>query len=434
MKRMGARGSLLFLLFAGVLAAQTPGKRPFPVDSIRIEGNSRLDTSAILTVSGLKPGEPGDPDSFDAARDRLLASGYFDTVSYRYKASEKGEYDVTFTVKELQEVYPIRVDALGATTDEIVTFLKAHDPLFVGKLPGTKQVLDRTAREIEQYLAKERQPVSVAGRVLAVMPGEFEISFTPARGLPAVSQVSFQGAKVVSLRDLHNKIDEIAFGEPFTEDGFRLFLENQISPLYEAQGYMHVTFPKITSTPAKQVQGVDVNVTVDEGEQYRLSKVIVGGALAADSERILKIARLPPMTVVNFDQVKEGAGRVRDSMWHDGYLDAKVTTESKRDDVNKTVEFVITVAAGPAYKMGTLTVLGLALDGEAAIRRMWAVKSGDPFPQGYPDRFVAVVKEEGIFDNPGETKAEPRIDKVSHVVDVTLNFKGAVRRPAPVRR
>ncbi|HWE49605.1 MAG TPA: POTRA domain-containing protein [Bryobacteraceae bacterium] len=434
---MGARCAIPLFLLAGVLAAQTSGKRLFPVESLAIEGNRTLGTEAILTVSGLKRGEPANSDVFDAARDRLLASGYFDTVSYRYKAttatSTPPGYDVTFTVKEIETLYPIRIDALGVSTDEIVAFLKTHDPLFTGKLPGTRQVLDRTAREIEQFLAARHQSAQVAGRVIAIMPGRFEINFTPARGLPAVSTVSFQGNKVIGERELHNKIDEVAFGQPYTEDGFRVFLENQIRPLYEAKGYMHVTFPNIASAPSKNVEGVDVNVTVNEGERYTLSKVVVGGSLAEDSredsERLLKSAKLPRMTVVNFDQIKEGADRVRDSIRHDGFLDAKVNIENKRDDAAKTVEFVIVVEPGPEYKMGKLTVLGLGLEGEAAIRQMWAVRTGEAFPQGYPDLFVARVKEEGIFDNLGDTKADPKIDRTSHVVDVTLNFKGA--GPAP---
>src|ERR1019366_7345465 len=101
-------------------------------------------------------------------------------------------------------LYPIRVDALGATTEEVVDFLKTHDPLFKGKLPGTRQVLDRTTREIEQYLASKQNPATVAGKVVTVVPGQFEIEFTPARGLPAVSTVTFDGTKIISAPDLHN--------------------------------------------------------------------------------------------------------------------------------------------------------------------------------------------------------------------------------------
>jgi len=158
--------------------------------------------------------------------------------------------------------------------------------------------------------------------------------------------------------DLRNKIAEVAFGQPFTEDGFRVFLENQIRPLYEAKGYMHVTFPKIAATPATDVLGVhvlgiDVKVTVDEGALYGLYGVTVGPRMAADSARILKTAGL-----TGFDELTSSADRVRLSMRHQGYLDADVITENKRDDEKKTVEFVIDVDAGPEYKFGKLRFSG----------------------------------------------------------------------------
>ena len=112
-------------------------------------------------------------------------------------------------------------------------------------------------------------------------------------------------------------------------------------------------------------------------------------------------------------------------MRHQGFLDARVTTDKKMDDVKKTVEFFLVVDAGPEYTFGKLTVNGLGLDGEAAIRKMWVVKPGDPFPEGYGDYFLSKVKEEGLFDNLGETKAKADTNAETHVVDVTLDFKGA---------
>src|ERR1019366_1051649 len=103
----------------------------------------------------------------------------------------------------------------------------------------------------------------VAGKVISPAVETFVIDFTPIRGLPAVSAVSFEGSKLIAAVDLHNKISEVAFGQPFTENGFRALLESQILPLYEAKGYMRVTFPKITTEPSTEVTGVDVKVTVD---------------------------------------------------------------------------------------------------------------------------------------------------------------------------
>jgi outer membrane protein assembly factor BamA len=430
------RMSMFLLLFAALANAQTqPAPTTFPVDSITIEGNRILGTAAIVRASGLKTGAPGDSAAFDAARDRLLGSGYFETVAYRYKPAQtpdkkSGGYDVTFEVRETEALFPIRVEALGVSTDEAVAYLKSKDPLFNGRMPGTKPALDRTAREIEQLLSTKQE---VGARVVATAPEHFEIEFTPLRGLPAVASVAFEGSKAIGATELRNKIAEVAFGQVFTEAGFRVFLENQIRPLYEAKGYMRVAFPKITTEPSALVKGLDVKVVIDEGQQYKLSKVTVRGP-EDDSARILKIAKIPPMTIADFDQIRDGAARVKDALRHDGYLDADASYDRKPDDAGKTVEAILAVEQGPRYTFGKLTVNGLGLDGEAAIRKMWSVKPGDPFPQDYASYFASQVKQEGLFDNLSDVKATPDINRKTHVVDVTLDFKSAPQAPKPPRR
>jgi outer membrane protein insertion porin family len=420
----------VLLLFAGGVSAQkTPAPvsvtREFPLDSIIVEGNQIHSTAAIVAASGLKLGAPGNSTIFDAARDRLIASGYFDMVSYQFKPAKDGAgYAVTFEVQEITTLYPIRIDGLPATVEEVAAYLKSKDPLFTGKMPGTPQVLKSAAAEIERYLESKGHEDKVAGKVISPAVETFVVDFTPIRGLPAVSAVSFEGSRLIPAVELHNKISEVAFGQPFTENGFRALLESQILPLYESKGYMRVTFPKITTERSTEVTGVDVKVTVDEGVEYKLTRVAVRGESAAESARIIKMAKLPQMTVANFDDVIQAAKRVQDSLRHQGFLDARVTTDKKMDDDKKTVEFFLVVNGGSAYTFGKLTVNGLGLDGEAAIRKMWSVRSGDPFPEGYGDYFLSKVKEEGIFDNLGETKAKTDVGAETHVVDVTLDFKG----------
>jgi outer membrane protein insertion porin family len=439
-----ARISLVLLLFAGValpLAAQAPNTKTasaphdFPIDSITVEGN-RIPAAAIIQASGLKRGETGNAAIFDAARDRLIASGYFDSVSYRYKPSAAGGYEITFDVQEVTMFYPIRVDALPVSTADITAYLKTKEPLFTGaKMAATKQVLARAVNDVEEYLEVRGHPEKVAGKVTAISPDHLVIEFTPIRGLPAVAYVTFEGSKVIDASTLHNKINEVAFGQPFTEEGFRALLESQITPLYEAKGYMRVTYLKMTSAPSTDVTGVDVKVTIDEGSEYKLARVAVTGKSPEESARILKSAKIPKMTVANFDEVRQAAVRVQETMRHQGFLDAEVTTDRTVDDEKKTVDFFLVVEAGPAYTFGTLTVSGLGLDGDAAIRKLWSLKPGDPYSQGYADYFLSKVKEDGYFDNLGDTKAKQSINADTHVVDVVLDFKGAPAKPkAPIRQ
>lgn len=430
--------SLLFLptLVYGQ-AASTAG---FTLDSITVEGARTLAATAIVQASGLKTGQRAGVADFDGGRERLLNSGYFKTVAYRYKPSPKGGYELAFEVSEIEILYPLRVDALPAATDEVVRFLKTVDPLFTGQMPGTRPAIDRAARQIEQLLESKKQAGAVGGKLVAAGPERFEVSFTPVRGLPVVSMVEFEGSSLISAIDLRNKMADVAFGQPYTESGFRLFLDNQIKAQYETKGHLNVTFPKITTQAAADVLGLDVKVTVDEGAEYKISAVTVVGISADESAKMLKTAKLPANILqvpANAELVKEAAVRIRDGLRHRGFLDAGVSTDWKRDDDKKTAGFFIHLEQGEEYRFGRLTVNGLDLTGEAAIRKIWSVKTGDSFPVEYPDFFLAQVKEQGLFDNLGDMKAATSVDRKTHNVDVTLDFRSRhtdVPRDAPVRR
>lgn len=414
------------------LAAEPAGPRVFPIDSIQLEGARIVTRDGVVAASGLKLGQPGDTATFDAARDRLLATGYFETLGYRFKPSEKGGYDLTFEAREMQPLYNLRVEALPGSAAEISAWLKAHDPLFSGRIPGTQQALDHTSRLIEAYFASKNTPQPVAGKIVLLGPQKYEAQFTPAAGLPNVALVTFEGNKAVRATDLQNAIASVAFGQPYTENNFRLLLDNQIKPVYEKSGYLRVAFPSITTSPSTQVKGIDVKVTITEGGQYKLGDVTVIGAMAEESKHILRVAKIPPMPIVDFDQIRQAVVRVKDALRHEGYLDVECSTEREINDEKKTVDVVLIPQPGPAYTFGKLTVKGLGLDSVAAVEKAWVIKKGEPYPADYPNYFLKRVKEDGWFDNLGETRAEPEINPETHVVDVTLYFRydpDAVKKP-----
>jgi hypothetical protein len=64
----------------------------------------------------------------------------------------------------------------------------------------------------------------------------------------------------------------------------------------------------------------------------------------------------------------------------------------------------------------------LDLNGEAAVKKLWALQQGKPFNGYYPDYFLNRIREDGLFDNLRKTKAVVKVDETSHVVDVTLQF------------
>jgi len=303
-------------------------------------------------------------------------------------------------------------------------------------------VLDRYVVWIQQFLASKGTPGRVRADVSSTGPDQFEIVFRPDRALPAVARVVFESADtgaqrralVIPPSALQDAIWASAVGMPYTEAAFRELLNTAIRPLYEARGRLRVAFPEIRTEAAPDVAGVKVTVKVDEGAVYSLGKVTMASPTPIDAGELLSAGDFKSRDIANFDRVGEGLERIRKTLLHDGYLDAKVASDRKIDDVRKTVDVAVKVDAGPQYTMGKLEMQGLDLEGEAEMKRMWTIGLGKPFNPDYPDHFLKTVKDEGVFDHLGKTKADTKVNAAQHTVDVTLVFAGEDPATKPNRR
>ena len=126
--------------------------------------------------------------------------------------------------------------------------------------------------------------------------------------------------------------------------------------------------------------------------------------------------------MANFDRVNDGLEKIRKAVRRAGYLDVKVTSERSIDDAKKTVDVAVHIEPGAQYTMGKLTIVGLDLNGEAEILRIWTMKEGKTLNPEYPDHFLNRIKEEALFEGLGATKADLKVDEKKHTADVTLTF------------
>ncbi len=400
----------------------TPMAR-WPIQKISIEGNERLSAEQIVPVTGLRIGQIAGKEDFEAARDRLIATGVFESVGYQFAPSPKGQgYDASFQLIEVKQVYPVRFEALAVPDAAIAAYLKSKNPLYGSELPGTKPVLDQFARQIETFMAERNRPDKVVGELVATGVNQFEILFRSATALPAIAEVTFEGNEAVPGTALEHAISGVAFGVPFTKRGFQQLLDTQIRPLYEAKGRVRVSFPKVTTEPSAKVKGVIVHVVVDEGVVYKLGKVSVNGAPSSESASLLKTAAIKTDEVANFDEVNQGLDRIKKSMRRNGYVRVDGEIDRKIDDAKKLIDIAIKIDPGPQFHFGKLTIEGLDLIGEPAVRKLWSMKPGQPFDADYPNRFLDRVREDGMFDGLGETKASTDINDNNHTVNVTLKF------------
>ena len=422
---------VLALLCPASVAAQRkspPAGKPaapsrWPIRTLAVEGNRNYTRDQVLAAAGLKVGQLAGKAEFEAARDRLVATGIFETVGYRFApAGGDAGYAASFQVTEVEPVHEVRFQNLGAGDSELLAWLKTRDPLVAERIPATAAVLNRWKRGIEEFLSARGRKEKVLARILPDASGELVIAFRPDRPDAMVAQVSFQGNQLLTATELQNAVSAVAIGSPFEEERFRQILNQSVRPLYEARGRIRVAFPKIAAEPARDVEGLAVTVTVEAGASYNLGQVRVEGSTAAPAAQLAEAAKLKSGETANFDEVAQGLERVRKLLRRNGYMRADARAERHIDESEKKVDLVIHVEEGPRFTFGKLIVEGLDILGEAEIRRLWVPKEGQPFNADYPDFFLRRIQEEGVFENLRKTRSALKLDEQNRAVDVILSF------------
>lgn len=415
-------------------AAKTAPDRTWPLLSIDVTGNRIYTKAQIIEASGLQAGQPVSNALFETARERLVETGAFESVGYKFAptADAKG-YAGTFEVVEVEQLYPVRFEDLPISEKEIAAFMARRSPLFRDRIPGTQRMLASYAAGLDELLSKTSFKGKVTGRLVADQPGELTVLFRPDSRLPAVAEVKFTGSQAVTATLLQNTFSPIAVGVPYRETTIRQLLNTSIRPLYESRGRLRVTYPKIETAPAPDVDGLSVRITVDEGPEFKFGQIrSAAGVLHPDE--VVELAALKAGDAANFNLVDAAIDRIQQRLRVGGYMQSKTHVERTIHEKTQTVDVTFVTAAGPKFQMGRLLIEGLDIVTEPAIRKLWAMKEGSPYNADYPPSFLARVKEDGYLDNLRSTSFDQKIDEKNRTVDVKLVFRGGPDPEAAKKR
>ena len=322
----------------------------------------------------------------------------------------------------MTQLFPAVFEDLPLKDAEIRAWLKQQDPMFGPQIPATEPALIHYKQLVSGFLAQHgyHEPISV--KLTAQIAPELAVVFRPDAPKPSVAQVRFIDTGDITAENLQVAMNPVAIGAVYTEPSFRQLLDTTIRPLYEAKGHLRLSFPKVSTEPAKDVKGVIVTTQVDQGPVFKLGGIGFSGTDEPVKD-LQQVVKLKAGELANFDEVNLARVRIDESFKHRGYMQASSKVVRKLHDTEKTVDITYLIDPGPLFTFGKLIVVGLDITTEPELRKMWGLKEGKPFNPQYPNHFLDVVKEQGLFDNLKSTSAESKINRESHTVDVTLTFK-----------
>jgi outer membrane protein assembly factor BamA len=158
-----------------------------------------------------------------------------------------------------------------------------------------------------------------------------------------------------------------------------------------------VRFPNIAAH-LESDWSVSVLTTVEEGAKYVLGDIqLVGDQLPVDA--MLKAAKFRKGDPANWSEIQNSLWELEKPVKRLGYLNAsakpqRILRDNQRDnprdnqrDDQRVLDLRISMNLGPLYKFGQLQITGLTPNLEAQARKIWSLKTGDPFDYDYPKDF-----------------------------------------------
>jgi outer membrane protein insertion porin family len=123
-------------------------------------------------------------------------------------------------------------------------------------------------------------------------------------------------------------------------------------------------------------------------------------------------------------KINKALREVREAYGRKGYIFLSLKPRQEFADETRRVTYGFEIKEGAQFRMGALTVKGLAAADANRLKEKWALRPGDVYNASYVDEFLKKnlmsVARAGTMQQM-ETSAKP--DRQKLTVDVTLDFK-----------
>jgi outer membrane protein insertion porin family len=420
----GVSGLLFLLGIALGSARQTDAADTLTIAEVRVLGNLRVEEDGIRIHLKARPGTPFDPSILDQDVKSIYRMGFFDDV----RAELSAEGVLTYVVKEKPYVKEIIIEGTSKVgKDKVETAL--------GIKPRTVLDRNRVAEGVEK-VKKLYEESGYANVKLdyAIEPAENNqavIALSVSEGEQLlIEKISFEGNDAFSDSDLKGLMatKEKWLFSFFTNRGVldHDILTNDVAILsghYYDHGYVRhrIDEPVIL----RGAEGIQIVFRVQEGEQYRVGKVEIGGEMIEEPEKLLQSVQLTSGQILRGNRLRDDITGLTEKYSNRGFAFAKVEPITQIDDQEKRVDVAYVITRGPPVYFNRVLLTGNTKTRDKVIRRELALAEQELFSGDKIKESRNALQRTGYFEDVQlSTKKTDRADTVDLVVDVKEGSTG----------
>lgn len=411
----------LLLLFVCLLASFARAADHYHLARVLVTGSQRYSQDDLLLATGLKIDSQVTPDDLQNAANRLGNSGAFSSVQYLFKAvTGVRAVEADFQVADADKFLPAAFENfVWFSESELLAAVHQEVPLFNGQLPTSGVMSDEVSAALTRLLTTRGLPSQVT-YMLAAEVGQLPTvyKFKILNANLAIKDVSVSGAAHMQP-DLLAKTTATLRNAAYLRSEVAKVLEKNLVPLYRQHGFLKFAIVEVKPRLGGKDQ-VQVEVTVNEGDQYRLGGFSWSGNTLVASDELSKRLTLKPGEPVNALQLDRDLVQARKLFGKFGR--EGVVINSIPTFADGTVSYRLEVREGDLYYMGKVEIEGIDAEQAGKLIQAWKLGEGQPYDNTYVSQFLA----HAVLKIPGkkwEWMTFEQIDDAQKTVNVRLQVK-----------
>ncbi|MBF0453503.1 MAG: outer membrane protein assembly factor BamA [Magnetococcales bacterium] len=350
------------------------------IESIRVEGNQRIESETVLSYVELAEGDAFNSQSIRASVKALFATDFFKDVVFDQEGSS-----LVIRVTENPMVSQINFDGNRAfEDDELAKMIKQK--------PHT--IFNRA--QSEQDLASLQQAYRVKGLFLAkvdvqIKPQEnnqVSLHYKVQEGEKSkVKEVRIVGNRELTDKELMKGLmihptDWLSwYTDEDTYDREKLqFDQVQLKNKYLDEGYVMASVDSSVAELTPDKSAFIVTHTVREGARYRLGKVELKG----DFDELSESELYSKLTITEGEwysrkRMKESMDSLTDVIGDFGYAFLRISPKSEVNEEDKRVDVVLNIEKGRRVYVNRIEISGNTQTRDEVIRRQVDMVEGNLF-------------------------------------------------------